>query len=144
MNKNNINFQVHRTTEGTICEAVSGLLLLLSLIFSIIIMYHSKEAGSAMLIQTGVIAFCVVLILVLAYTPGTFNIPDDSPAELFVATVRFVRYTAVLTSMLSLAITLSSFLGFPGEIVPSLFGICFVPLMCWYFYVYFKARRHHG
>jgi len=144
MNKNNINFQVHRTTEGTICEAVSGLLILLSLIFSIIIMYHSKEAGSAMLIQTGIIAFCVVLILVLAYHPSTFNIPDDSPAELFIATVRFLRYTAVLTSMLSLAITLSSFLGFPGEIVPSLFGICFVPLMCWYFYVYFKARRHHG
>jgi hypothetical protein len=46
--------------------------------------------------------------------------------------------------MLSLGITLSSFLGFPEEIVPSLFGICFVPLMCWYFYVYFKARRHHG
>ena len=144
MNKNNINFQVHRTTEGTVCEAVSGLLLLLSLIFSIIIMYHSKEAGAGMLIQTGVIAFCVVLILVLAYHPSTFNIPDDSPAELFVATVRFLRYTAVLTSMLSLAITLSSFLGFPGEIVPSIFGICFVPLMCWYFYVYFKARRHHG
>ena len=144
MNKNNINFQVHRTTEGTICEAVSGLLLLLSLIFSIIIMYHSKEAGSAMLIQTGVIAFCVVLILVLAYHPSTFNIPDDSNAEMFIATVRFLRYTAVLVSMLSLAITLSSFLGFPGEIVPSLFGICFVPLMCWYFFVYFKAKRRHG
>lgn len=144
MNKNNINFQVHRTTEGTICEAVSGLLLLLSLIFSIIIMYHSKEAGAAMLIQTSAIAFCVVLILVLAYAPGNFNIPDDSPAELFVATVRFVRYTAVFISMLSLGITLSAFLGFPGGIVPSIFGICFVPLMCWYYYVYFKARRHHG
>jgi hypothetical protein len=144
MNKNNINFQVHRTTEGTVCEAVCGLLLLLSLIFSMIIMHHSKEAGAGMLIQTGIIALSVVLILVLAYAPHTFNIPDDSPAELFVATVRFLRYTAVLTSMLSLGITLSAFLGFPGGIVPSLFGICFVPLMCWYFYVYFKAKHHHG
>jgi hypothetical protein len=132
MNKNNINFQVHRTTEGTICEAVSGLLILLSLIFSIIIMYHSKEAGSAMLIQTGIIALSVVLILVLAYAPHTFNIPDDSPASVFLATIRMIRIIALMSAVLSLGITLCALFGYEPSVLLAVYVAVIVVATGWY------------
>lgn len=141
MNKNNINFQAHRTKEGTIIEFICGLLLLLSFIFSFVVMSGSKQGGAGMLIQTGIMAFVIVLMLVLAYAPQTFNIPDDSPAELFIATIRFMRLAAVLMGLFSLGITLTTLFGSNPAILLSLFGTCFVPLMCWYFYVYFKVRR---
>ena len=141
MNNNNINFQVHRTKEGTIIEAICGLLILLSFIISFVVMSGSKQGGAGMLIQTGIMAFVIVLMLVLAYAPHTFNIPDDSPAELFIATVRFLRLAAVLFGLLSLGITLTTLFGFNPAILPALFGICFVPLMCWYFYIYIKVRK---
>lgn len=141
MNNNNINFKVHRTKEGTIIEAICGLLILLSVIFSFVVMSGSKQGGAAMLIQTGIITFVIVVMLMLAYAPHTFNIPDNSPAELFIATVRFIRLAAVLIVLLSLGITLSALFGANPAILPTLFGCCFVPLMCWYFYVYFKVRR---
>jgi len=81
MNRNNIHFQVHRTKEGTLIELISGLLVLLSLILSIVLFIKVREAGGAMLLQTGTLGFVVLLMLFLAYKPETFNIPDDSPAE---------------------------------------------------------------
>jgi len=141
MNNNNINFQVHRTTEGTLCEAISGVLLLLSLIFSIIVMQETRQGGTAMLIQTGICGFCVVLVLVLAYAPNTFNIPDDSPAELFIATIRFLRITALMLSIFSLSLTLSAMFSLNPTHLSAIFGLAFVPLLCWYFYVYIKSRH---
>ena len=61
MNKNNINFQVHRTKEGTICEIVSGLLVLISLIISLVMLAGNPEGAAAMLIQTVSIGFAIAL-----------------------------------------------------------------------------------
>ena len=69
MNKNNINFQVHRTKESTLIELISGLLVLLSLILSIVLFIKVREAGAGMLLQTGSIGFGVLLMLFLAYKP---------------------------------------------------------------------------
>ena len=145
MNKNNINFQVCRTKEGTIAELVCGVLLLMSLILSLILLIKVREAGIAMLIQTGVMGFGVILMLVLAYHPKTFNVPDDSPAELYVVTIRFLRYIAVLTALMTLGITLSAFLGFNPVAMMCALGIIFVILMCWYLYQSIKTKRnkHH-
>lgn len=140
MNKNNINFQVNRTKEGTVCEIVCGLLILISLILSFVLLKTTAQGGSAMLIQTCSIAFGVLLMLILVYQPNSFNIPDDSPAELFIATVRFVRITAVLLSVLSLATTLSAFFSFEPTLIFGLFGLLFVPLLCWYFYIYIRIK----
>ena len=142
MNKNNIHFQVHRTKAGTLIELVCGLLVLLSLILSIVLFIKVREAGGAMLIQTGSIGFAVLLILFLAYKPETFNIPDDSPAEMFIVTVKFIRYIAVLISLMSLGITLSAFLSFNPTVVMAGFGLLLVPLLCWYFYANIKVKKN--
>ena len=140
MNKNNINFQVHRTKEGTICEVVSSLLVLISLIISLVMLVGNPEGAVAMLIQTVSIGFAIALILILVYHPTNFNIPDDSPAELFVTTIRFCRYVSVLMALMSLGITLSEFIGFNPVPVMAGFGILFAPLLCWYFYGYIKVK----
>lgn len=141
MNKNNINFQVNRTKEGTICEIACGLLILLSLILSFTLLPTTAQGGIAMLIQTCSIALGVLLMLILVYQPNNFNIPDNSPAELFIATVRFVRITAVLMSVLSLAVTLSAIFCFEPYLIFGIFGLIFVPLLCWYFHIYVKAKH---
>lgn len=142
MNKNNIHFQVHRTKEGTLIELISGLLVLLSLILSIVLFIKVREAGGAMFLQTGTLGFAVLLMLFLAYKPETFNIPDDSPAELFIVTVKFLRYVAVLMSLMSLGITLSAFLSFNPTVMMAGFGLLLVPLLCWYFYATIKIKRN--
>ena len=141
MNKNNINFQVHRTKEGTICEIVSGLLVLISLIISLVMLAGNPEGAAAMLIQTVSVGFAIALTLILTYHPTNFNIPDDSPAELFATTIRFCRYVAVLKALMSLGITLSGFIGFDPTPVMVVFGLLLVPLLCWYFHVYIQSRR---
>lgn len=141
MNKNNINFQVHRTKESTLIELISGLLVLLSLILSIVLFIKVREAGAGMLLQTGSIGFGVLLMLFLAYKPETFNIPDNSPAEMFVVTVKFIRYVAVLMSLMSFGITLNAFLGFNPTVIMAGFGLLFVPLLCWYFHEYIKIKK---
>ena len=71
----------------------------------------------------------------------TFNIPDDSPAELFAATVRVVRYSALLLAFMCFGYALMSFLNVPPAVLMSVFGLLFVPLLCWYFSVYMKTKR---
>lgn len=142
MNKNNINFQVHRTKESTLIELVCGLLVLLSFILSIVLFIKVREAGVGMLLQTGSIGFGVLLMLFLAYKPETFNIPDNSPAEMFVVTVKFIRYVAVLMSLMSFGITLNAFLGFNPTVIMAGFGLLLVPLLCWYFHEYIKIKKN--
>ena len=89
MNKNNINFHVHRTKESTLVELLCLLLMLISLILSIILFFNVRQAGVGMLVQTGAVGLGVLLMLFFAYKPETFNIPDDSPARLFLVTARF-------------------------------------------------------
>ncbi len=95
-----------------------------------------------MLLQTGSIGFGVLLMLFLAYKPETFNIPDNSPAEMFVVTVKFIRYVAVLMSLMSFGITLNAFLGFNPTVIMAGFGLLFVPLLCWYFHEYIKIKKN--
>lgn len=142
MNKNNINFQVHRTKESTLVELLCGLLMLISLILSIILFFNVRQAGVGMLVQTGTVGLGVLLMLFFAYKPETFNIPDDSPARLFLVTVRFLRYAAVLMSLMSLGMTLSAVLGFTPTVVAASSTLLFVPLLCWYFYEYMKVKRN--
>lgn len=142
MNKNNINFQVHRTKESTLVELLCGLLMLISLILSIILFFNVRQAGVGMLVQTGAVGLGVLLMLFFAYKPETFNIPDDSPARLFLVTVRFLRYAAVLMSLMSLGMTLSAVLGFTPTVVAASSALLFVPLLCWYFYEYMKVKRN--
>lgn len=142
MNKNNINFQVHRTKESTLVELLCLLLMLISLILSIILFFNVRQAGVGMLVQTGAVGLGVLLMLFFAYKPETFNIPDDSPARLFLVTVRFLRYAAVLMSLMSLGMTLSAVLGFTPTVVAASSALLFVPLLCWYFYEYMKVKRN--
>ena len=142
MNKNNINFQVHRTKESTLVELLCLLLMLISLILSIILFFNVRQAGVGMLVQTGAVGLGVLLMLFFAYKPETFNIPDDSPARLFLVTVRFLRYAAVLISLMSLGMTLSVVLGFTPTVVAASSALLFVPLLCWYFYEYMKVKRN--
>lgn len=141
MNKNNIHFQVRRTKGGTIVEVVSGLLVLISLLLSILLLSKSPEDGVVLLVNTLSVGFGVLLVLALAYCPTTFNIPDDSPAELFAATVLLLRITALWLGLLMLSITLCTFFGFSPTLVSGVWGLLFVPLLCWYFRVYMKAKR---
>jgi len=83
-----------------------------------------------------------LLMLFFAYKPETFNIPDDSPARLFLVTVRFLRYAAVLMSLMSLGMALSAVLGFTPTVVAASSTLLFVPLLCWYFYEYMKVKRN--
>ena len=142
MNKNNINFQVHRTKESTLVELLCLLLMLISLILSIILFFNVCQAGVGMLVQTGAVGLGVLLMLFFAYKPETFNIPDDSPARLFLVTVRFLRYAAVLMSLMSLGMTLSAVLGFTPTVVAASSALLFVPLLCWYFYEYMRVKRN--
>ena len=142
MNKNNINFQVYRTKESTLVELLCLLLMLISLILSIILFFNVRQAGVGMLVQTGAVGLGVLLMLFFAYKPETFNIPDDSPARLFLVTVRFLRYAAVLISLMSLGMTLSVVLGFTPTVVAASSALLFVPLLCWYFYEYMKVKRN--
>ena len=142
MNKNNINFQVHRTKESTLVELLCLLLMLISLILSIILFFNVRQAGVGMLVQTGAVGLGVLLMLFFAYKPETFNIPDDSPARLFLVTVRFLRYAAVLMSLMSLGMTLSAVLGFTPTVVAASSALLFVPLLCWYFYDYMRVKRN--
>ncbi len=142
MNKNNINFQVHRTKESTLVELLCLLLMLISLILSIILFFNVRQAGVGMLVQTGAVGLGVLLMLFFAYKPETFNIPDDSPARLFLVTVRFLRYAAVLMSLMSLGMTLSAVLGFTPTVVAASSALLFVPLLCWYFYEYMRVKRN--
>lgn len=142
MNKNNINFQVYRTKESTLVELLCLLLMLISLILSIILFFNVRQAGVGMLVQTGAVGLGVLLVLFFAYKPETFNIPDDSPARLFLVTVRFLRYAAVLMSLMSLGMTLSAVLGFTPTVVAASSALLFVPLLCWYFYEYMRVKRN--
>lgn len=142
MNKNNINFQVHRTKESTLVELLCLLLMLISLILSIILFFNVRQAGVGMLVQTGAVGLGVLLMLFFAYKPETFNIPDDSPARLFLVTARFLRYAAVLMSLMSLGMTLSAVLCFTPTVVAASSTLLFVPLLCWYFYEYMKVKRN--
>lgn len=120
---------------------VSGLLVLISMLLSFLLLSKSPEEGVALLINTLSAGFGILLILVLAYCPTTFNIPDNSPAELFAATVLLLRITALWLGLLMLGIAICMFLGSSPALVSGVGGLLFVPLLCWYFYVYIKTKR---
>lgn len=121
---------------------VSGLLVLISLLLSFLLLSKSPEDGVVLLINTLSVGFGILLVLALAYCPTTFNIPDDSPAELFAATVLLLRITALWLGLLTLGITLCMFFGFSPTLVSGVWGLLFVPLLCWYFHVYIKVKRN--
>ena len=138
MNNNNINFRVHRTKAGTICELVCAATMLLSIVLSFVLSFNDKHVAGAMITQALSLGTGVLLTLVLAYRPETFNIPDDSPAELFVATVNFLRATAVLMSLLSLGITLGAACSFHP--LPVLIGFGIAMAVVLYIYIVKQLR----
>lgn len=132
MNNNSINFQTPRTRLGTICELSCGIMLLLSLALSFVVLNNNPEAGKAMIMQSFITACSVALVLFFAYLPHTFNIPDDSPAEAFWATIRLLRIVALLSSALSLGITLTALFGAKPDVLVAAFIIVIVAALVWY------------
>ena len=92
------------------------------------------------LLQCGVVLLVLVRALGHVQRPAVLLVIDQGDVALGFA----ARERGQLFQCLAHLRHVPEDAGFPGGIVPSIFGICFVPLMCWYFYVYFKARRHHG
>lgn len=132
MNKNLNNYSVHRTKESTIVELACGGILLLSFVLGIVLTSRHSPVGGPMVLQTIICASSVLLTLVLAYAPHTFNIPDDSPAELYALTVSLLRIAALLMALMSLGVTLSvMFNAGPVPIIVA-FTIAFIPLIVWY------------
>ena len=138
MNKNLNNVRICRTLEGTIFEVACATIVLLSLVFSIVLLGNESRMGGVMLMQTIISGVSVLLMLVLAYAPHTFNIPDDSPAELYWTTVRLMRIIALLAALLSLGITLHALFGAEPKLLVIAFVVTCVALCVWY---HVKQRR---
>ena len=134
MNNNSINFKVHRTKEGTIFEVTSAVLIALAIALSFVVMNRNPDVGRGMVIQSFIMAGSTALSLILAYAPHTFNIPDDSPAEAFVATIRLVRLASVLMASLSLGITLTALFGLQPVALLIGYGVILVGMIGWYMY----------
>ena len=132
MNKNLNNVRIYRTQEGTIFEVACAIIIILSFILSIVQLSRGHHLGGAMLMQTIISGVSILLLLVLAYAPHTFNIPDDSPAELYWATVRLLRIIAVLAALLSLGITLCSLFGFEPKLLIIVFVVACIVLCVWH------------
>lgn len=137
------NYKVKRTKEATAIEILCGLIMLVSFILSIILMTTDRHHGSGMLIQSMIFGFCIFLTLFLVYSPEAFIIPKDANAEMYDATVRFLRYTSIIMSLLSLSITVIVFWNLHPLPVLTIIGIAMVGVLVWYFFTYTKAKRIH-
>lgn len=140
MNNNNINFKVCRTKESTIIEIACGLITVVAIVLSIVMLRRDSEIGKQMLAATFSIGFCTFLMLVLAYCPRTFSIPDDANARMFAVTVRFLRVLSVCLSLLMIGIVVSLFLGISKQLVTIAFNIPVVCTFVWYLIAYTKAK----
>lgn len=143
MNNNSINYRTPRTVVGTVCEIFAAVVIVLSVVLSIVMVTQHHHAGSAMLIQSGVMAFSTALMLFLAYCPSTFNIPDDSPAEVFDVTVLLLRVISILSALLSLVITLSAMFGKNPKQVAIGYVVVVIAFSVWYT-VKAQQFRHKG
>ena len=144
MNNNNINFKVCRTKESTIIEIACGLITVVAIVLSIVMLRRDSEIGKQMLAATFSIGFCTFLMLVLAYCPRTFSIPDDANARMFAVTVRFLRVLSVCLSLLMIGIVVSLFLGITDKGLVTV--VCSIPVICtfvWYLIAYTKAKTKH-
>jgi len=142
MNNNNIDFKVGRTREGTVFEIVTAVTIVLSFIFSAYLIKKDPEAGKPMMVMSIIMAFSSALTLLLAYMPNTFNIPDDSPAEAFIATIRLLRIISVMSTALALAITLVVMFGKTPVVPLIVYAVLIVVLMGWYFYIMKKVKSN--
>ncbi len=140
MNNNNINFKVCRTKESIIVEVFCGLITVVAIVLSIVMLRRDSEIGKQMLAATFSIGFCKFLMLVLAYCPRTFCIPDDANARMFAVTVRFLRVLSVCLSLLMIGIVVSLFLGISKQLVTIVFNIPVVCTFVWYLIAYTKAK----
>lgn len=143
MNNNNINFKVCRTTESTIVEVACALMTVVAIVLGIVMMRRDSEAGKGIISVAFSFGFSMLLMLVLAYCPNTFSIPDDANAGMFAATVRFLRILSVCLSLLMLGIVVSLFLGITDKGLVTV--VCSIPVICafvWYFIAYTKAKRN--
>lgn len=132
MNKNLNNFTTYRTLEGTVIELTCALLIILSLVCSILLFDQNAGMAKGMLVSTIICGSSTLLVLVLTYAPHTFNIPDDSPAELYWLVIRFLRIIAVLSALLQFGLSFSALLG--AELLPALIAyvLAFIVLLVWY------------
>ena len=132
MNNNSINFQTPRTRLGTICEISCGVIMLLAIILSFVVLDKNPQAGKAMIAQSLISAFSVGIVLFFAYLPHTFNIPDDSPASVFLATIRMIRIIALMSAVLSLGITLCALFGYEPGVLLAVYVAVIVVATGWY------------
>ena len=144
MNNNSINYKVYRTKEGTILEILCAVLILFSIVLSIANRDKIGDSATGLLVMSLIFGATVALCLVLAYFPRTFNIPDDSPAFLYAATVRFIRLASVLAALMALGLTVCAlFAVSPAPMLIGL-GVVFACLMAWHLSVTFKAQKNKG
>lgn len=132
MNKNLNNFTVYRTFEGTIIELTCAVLFILSLACSILLLDQNAGMAKGMLVSTVICGISTLLGLVLTYAPHTFNIPDDSPEELYWHVIRFIRIVAVLTALLQFGLSFSALLGVHPLPVLVAYVLAFIVLLVWY------------
>ena len=142
-NKNKVpeDFKVLRTWESTAFEIACGLLLALTWVFvGLGIWRHGEQVNTTeLLMMAGMSTFIVLVMLILAYRPQSYNMPTKPTFRQFKLTVRFVRTMAFLLSVTFFIVTL----GMGGwvhsdilQIIPTiLIGVAVVVYLVMYFVV---------
>lgn len=141
MNKNKIDFKVYRTKEGTIFEVVTGLLVLISIILGIVLLSSNREGGVFVLCESVFLGFLAAMLLVLAYMPKTFNVPDDATPAMFIVVIRFLRMMSVSMALLCLIIAIASFLSFPPQYYFIGHAAVMTGLIIWYIIAMVRAKQ---
>ena len=94
------DFKVLRSWESTVFEIACGLLLALTWVFAGLgIWRHGEQVNATeLLVLAGMSTFIVLVILIMAYRPQSYNMPTKPTFRQFKLTVRFVRMMAFLLS----------------------------------------------
>ena len=103
-------------------------------VVSVLLGYKPSQRveGKAMIAQSLISAFSVGIVLFFAYLPHTFNIPDDSPASVFLATIRMIRIIALMSAVLSLGITRCALFGYEPRVLLAVYVAVIVIATVWY------------
>lgn len=95
MNDNKLNFTVNRTTGGTICEVVTAVLAVVLWGLAIYAIRRHPGDDSPILVHAVAMTTIPLMMLLLAYFPRTFNVPDNAKPMHYVLTVWLLRVISV-------------------------------------------------